>query len=281
MQNQTHINRTEPTDIRNINNPIDDKEKNTRIWNYAYSTDASAISKWKTKPDSNVEHTSICGYWMIQKATELFGPMGMGWGIEITEDYFVDGPETSFIDKTSHQKEKTFTPKNHMLKIKFWYKVDNKKEKYELPSSGSTPYIYMTYNGPKTDIDYHKKSETGAIKKALSRLGIAADVYRGELDNKEYYKEKQIRGSVESQVSASDNEKTERNDLSLTIKSAIAKIEKSKTPRDIILIANPTIRELKIRQQIPNLNEIALAGQNKIAIVAQKRTLSLSGGIQQ
>ena len=82
------------------------------------------------------------------RATEIFGPIGEGWGYEVIEEKFIDGKPLT---------EPVLDERNKQV---------------------ATRYL--------RDGEVIKKSLTDAIKKALAMLGFSSDVYMGMHDNAEY-----------------------------------------------------------------------------------------------
>lgn len=150
------------------------------IWSAAKKTDPSAT---KVNTNGGFKSTSINGYWMIQKATEIWGPIGADWGYEILEERFDEGAPIS--DKeTGVILCKTVM---HTIKLGLFFPGSTKP----VIQYGHTPYIYNSKHGPITDTEAPKKSLMDAIKKSLSMLGFSADVFQGEFDDVEYIKERQ------------------------------------------------------------------------------------------
>ncbi|CAL9958279.1 exonuclease [Vibrio phage K250 g1] len=147
---------------------------NMIIWNQVSESDASTLKHGKV---NGQEIKSINGTAVMKKATEVFGPIGKGWGYDITKDEFIQGVPVldSKAAIITHEMM-------HTIQIKVWYKQG--EEVITMPPQfGHTPYIMKTSYGPKTDFDAPKKSLTDAIKKSLSMLGFNADVFLGEWDD--------------------------------------------------------------------------------------------------
>lgn len=171
------------------------------------ASDANNLSIWKrvqrtdprfTKPLEGVGFagTSINSNYMIMRATEIFGPIGEGWGYEVLEEKFIDGKPLvePVLDERNKQVATRFLrdgdgalfcEQNHSIKIRFWYIIEC-ETRGEFESYGATPYRYQTNYGIKVDGEAIKKSLTDAIKKALSMLGFSSDVFMGMHDNPEY-----------------------------------------------------------------------------------------------
>ncbi|EOG2429376.1 hypothetical protein ACK8Q8_003343 [Proteus mirabilis] len=171
------------------------------------ASDANNLSIWKqvqrtdprfTKPLEGVGFTgtSINSTYMFMRATEIFGPIGEGWGYEVLEEKFIDGKPLlePVLDERNKQVAtrflrdadgSLFCEQNHSIKIRFWYIIEC-ETRGEFESYGATPYRYQTNYGIKVDGEAIKKSLTDAIKKALSMLGFSSDVFMGMHDNPEY-----------------------------------------------------------------------------------------------
>ena len=166
---------------------------NLNIWKRVQRTDPRF-----TKPLEGMGFvgTSINSTYMFMRATEIFGPIGEGWGYEVLEEKFIDGKPLvePVLDERNKQVATRFLrdgdgalfcEQNHSIKIRFWYIIEC-ETRGEFESYGATPYRYQTNYGIKVDGEVIKKSLTDAIKKALSMLGFSSDVFMGMHDNPEY-----------------------------------------------------------------------------------------------
>lgn len=166
---------------------------NLNIWKRVQRTDPRF-----TKPLEGMGFigTSINSTYMFMRATEIFGPIGEGWGYEVLEEKFIDGKPLvePVLDERNKQVAtrflrdgdgSLFCEQNHSIKIRFWYIIEC-ETRGEFESYGATPYRYQTNYGIRMDGEVIKKSLTDAIKKALSMLGFSSDVFMGMHDNPEY-----------------------------------------------------------------------------------------------
>jgi hypothetical protein len=121
-----------------------------------------------TKPITGKQYkgTSPNPQYVIRCLTELFGPVGDGFGWEVLrEDFTPIGEEIL-----------------HWCRIRFWHgKRENCFESY-----GQTKALMKTKNGMMMDEDAPKKSLTDAIVKAASHVGIAANIFLGRWDDQKY-----------------------------------------------------------------------------------------------
>lgn len=151
---------------------------NMALWDDVQRTDP-AYTKEYSGP-GGFSGTSISGHYMVMRATEVFGPIGIGWGYEIVEERFDTGAAIAF-DADGNETTRALT---HVMRLKLWF--DNGGQKGEVEHYGVTPYISSSRNGPRTDPEAPKKSLTDALKKCLSMLGFGADVYLGQFDDVNY-----------------------------------------------------------------------------------------------
>jgi hypothetical protein len=109
-------------------------------------------------------------YWIIERATETFGPCGIGWGIEVVNDRFERFGDTESL---------------HVALVRVWYMLDGKRGQIE--QMGQTRSSYMSNAGKfLVDEDAPKKSVTDGMVKCLSMLGFAGDIFSGQWDDSKY-----------------------------------------------------------------------------------------------
>jgi hypothetical protein len=139
------------------------------LWHSVERTDPSQVKPITGKP---YKGTSPKPYYLVQKATEKFGPIGIGWGFEIVNERVEDG---------------AVGDKVHIAHIRVWYKWGGEKGVVE--HVGQTMFSGKNKNGPFTDEDAPKKSVTDALVKALSMIGFAGDIFMGRYDDSKYVNE--------------------------------------------------------------------------------------------
>lgn len=161
---------------------------NMRIWSQVEKTDPSAT---KEATVSGQKITSIKGQHMVKKATELFGPVGIGWGWSVVEERFDKGGE---IRKESG--EIIGHEVGHTVRIRLWFELDGKRG--EVEQYGCTPFTYKSKWGVTTDTEAPKKSLTDAMKKALSMLGFGADIFMGLYDDRDYVAQRSEEAAIEA-----------------------------------------------------------------------------------
>lgn len=146
------------------------------IWEQVKTTNPDFT---KTQALEGRQVTSINGMYVVQRATETFGPIGKGWGYEILIDRFDKGAPILDKDGAVIAHEQV-----HTIQIKLWYLHAGKRN--SVIHYGHTPFVRKSTLGSFTDFDAPKKSLTDAIKKCLSMLGFSADVHMGMFEDEIY-----------------------------------------------------------------------------------------------
>jgi len=152
------------------------KKKNT-LWESVERTDPQ-YTKQFTK-GGGFTGTGINATYIAKKASTVFGPMGIGWGVDIVNEDFIQG---NIIN--AETGENTVI---HRIQIKLWYLLDGKRG--EVTHFGQTTFVGKNKYGSFTDEEAPKKSLTDATTKALSMLGFGADIFMGMYDDQEYREE--------------------------------------------------------------------------------------------
>lgn len=142
-------------------------DDNLRYWDVFADIDPKFT---KAITGKQYKGTSPNPQYVIRCLTELFGPVGIGFGWKVLVEGFVP------------LGEKTL----HWCRIEFWH--TDPACKYE--SYGQTIAAYPTSSGGfMVDEDAPKKSLTDAIIKAASHIGIAANIFLGRWDDQKYVAE--------------------------------------------------------------------------------------------
>ena len=139
---------------------------NMKLWQSVCVTDPRAV-----KPITGKQYkgNSPKPYWVIQRATEVFGPCGLGWGVKILSERF-----ERFGDEALH-----------IAHVMVWYMQDGKR--CEIEQMGQTRAAYISAAGKHiVDEDAPKKSATDGMVKCLSMLGFAGDIFSGQWDDSKY-----------------------------------------------------------------------------------------------
>lgn len=131
----------------------------------------------KTNPSDTKQVTQRGGFTAIdansqfRKATEVFGPIGEGWGVEIKE----------------FQYPMNNTVALHMI---FWFE----KREFCFDVMGCCK---LSDSKDRADEDAYKKAQTDGMTKALSMLGFNHDVFQGKFDDNKYVQQRQAEEASE------------------------------------------------------------------------------------
>lgn len=234
-----------------LDDVLKDNNDHLNIWKRVQRTDARF-----TKPLEGVGFvgTSINSTYMFMRATEIFGPIGEGWGYEVIEEKFIDGKPLvePVLDERNKQVAtrflrdsdgSLFCEQNHSLKIKFWYIIEC-ETRGEFESYGATPYRYQTNYGIKVDGEVIKKSLTDAIKKALSMLGFSSDVFMGMHDNPEYVASNKLEYEIKAATDNAEDVTRVRKELDDKFTKHTETMRSAVTQNELRGIASTLTREI-------------------------------------
>jgi hypothetical protein len=180
-------------------------DKNLELWESVRKVDQSKIK------DANVgghKCKSVNAIEMTRMLTKALGPIGKAWKYRILWERFdnekpITNPSTGEMIMDGNN---IIWEQSHTAMIEFSVRDDNGGwQSFE--HMGHTPYRYgsggTVYPGQAkpfkivVDKEYGKKTITDGVKKCMSYLGVAADVYSGDLDNHEYATQAQDEVEIE------------------------------------------------------------------------------------
>lgn len=144
---------------------------NLTLWDAVQQTDPK-YTKGITGKQFN--GTSINPMYLTRKATEQFGPMGKGWGVES-------------LDTVTEQIGTTTLYSEHVL---LWYMQG--EERCSVSQWASVKVAYVTAKEKLlVDDEARKKCRTNATSKCLSLLGFSADIWLKYYESPEYVNQMQ------------------------------------------------------------------------------------------
>lgn len=134
-------------------------------------TKVSNMSLWDSVAETNPEitkkvaqrggFTAVCAQSQVKRATELFGPFGIAWGLDnLNYTMIEEGDKNVGIS----------------LLAQFYYTYNDVSGRF--PIASDMPY--------KPNDDCAKKLRTDCITKALSNIGFNSDVFEGKYDDNKY-----------------------------------------------------------------------------------------------
>lgn len=216
------------------------------LWNSVCVTDKAQTQS--AKVDGN-KLTAINGQYVVMKATEVWGEIGIGWGYEIVSERLDDsGP----IYDTKDPSIVLCMGKLHTIILKVWF-MNGDQRSEPTTHYGHTKFIYKSSWGFTVDYEYAKKSLTDALKKCLSMYGFCADVYLGKFDNTDYI---------------------ENSQHEIAIKNAENKAEMILTKKEELL--SYVENSIKAFEMIPNIAALSLvAEKNANSIVSQCKAIDI------
>tara|TARA_R100000234_G_scaffold15160_1_gene8283 strand:- start:542 stop:1027 length:486 start_codon:yes stop_codon:yes gene_type:complete len=135
------------------------KKTNMNVWNSITESDPKYL---KLVSFGSRKFMSIDPQYQIRKMTEIFGPVGIGWGYDVEYDY-PSNEEVILI----------------VAKVSIWTQLPENKFG---PIAGSRTFWHKDMKRPAEDAG--KMALTDALTKGLSHLGCDADVFLGVHDNK-------------------------------------------------------------------------------------------------
>lgn len=155
----------------------------SEIWDKVFSTDPAYTRSFSRK--GGFSGTAITPTYLAMKATKIFGPMGIGWGMDILQEDFLEGAPLGWDPNGNFWGREII----HRLKVKLWYVVKSnsgESQKGEIVHFGQTTFVGKTQHGIFTDEEAPKKSLTDGMSKCLSLLGFGADVHMNLFSDVKY-----------------------------------------------------------------------------------------------
>ena len=141
---------------------------NKALWDSVKVTDPSAV---KPITGKSYKGDSPKPYWLIERATDVFGPIGIGWGVVVKSERFERMSDTDVL---------------HVAVVSVWYVHDGVRSE-TFDQMGGTKAAYMTSKGVlMVDEDAGKKSVTDGMVKCLSMIGFAGDIFSGLWNDSKY-----------------------------------------------------------------------------------------------
>ena len=156
----------------------------TELWDRVQQTDPKYTKRFKRA--GGFQGTAVNPTYLARRATEEWGPIGQGWGVEVAHEEFVELPTTEVL---------------HKLLVRLWYLSDMEAsgtnpssrlakhvaKRCEVYQYGQTMMAAMTRDGVlRVDEEAPKKSLTDGMVKCLSLLGFSADIHLGMYDDNKY-----------------------------------------------------------------------------------------------
>lgn len=115
--------------------------------------------------------TDIKPMWRIEKLTEVFGPVGLGWYAPITNKEIIDG---------ANGEKVAIVDINLFVNFKKPYELKEDLWSEPITGTGGSSFIVNEKSGPYTSDECFKMAYTDALSVACKSLGMGAKVYWGD-----------------------------------------------------------------------------------------------------
>ena len=156
---------------------IDSAHPNLALWESVQATDPDFTKSFSRS--GGFRGTAINHTYQQKRATQAFGPKGLGWGSRILDEKYAEGAPIVHPQHGVIGREVI-----HVLRIELWYVREGQRGSVE--AFGQTQFVGSNKHGVYTDEEAPKKSLTDAESKALASLGFSADVHLGLFDDSKY-----------------------------------------------------------------------------------------------
>lgn len=164
---------------------------NLGLWSRLKRTDPKYTKPFQRS--GGFRGTQIDPTWRMQMMTEMFGPVGKGWGYE--------------------QLEWTIAERMIFICAHVWYTDPETKEKFWTgPQWGGTELVRKNRDGSeRLDDEAFKMSMTDAVGKCLVQIGLGADIHLGEFEDSKYRDEVGAFYQAKADIQPAAIEKFERD----------------------------------------------------------------------
>lgn len=164
---------------------IDSAHPNLALWESVQATDPDYTKSFSRS--GGFRGTAINHTYQQKRATQAFGPKGLGWGSKILDEKYQEGAPILHKDQVIGREIV------HVVRIELWYDLDVRgkdgifdTKRGSTEAFGQTTFVGQNKHGVYTDEEAPKKSLTDAESKALASLGFSADVHLGLFDDNKY-----------------------------------------------------------------------------------------------
>lgn len=159
------------------------------LWRDLYAVNPGATKPFKK--GGGFSGTQIDPAWRLQRMTEVFGPVGLGWGYEIKERR-VEAYDVEKYNAPSVRVHFAF------VTLRVWYVLPTEEPVFPTDDKGNPnrrePPLNALWTGEQdggtatglAPDEMWKMSVTDALGKCMLQIGLAADVYLGRFDDSKY-----------------------------------------------------------------------------------------------
>lgn len=230
---------------------------NLSLWDKVQSTDPKYTKQYKGA--GGFQGTAINATYIVKRLTEVYGPVGSGWGYEILEERVDQGGPI-----LNKEGEVVCNAAVHTVKLRLWYHNKGEDRKH-VDHYGHTPYIYANKFGVQTELEPAKKSVTDAIKKAASMLGFGSDIHLGMFDDLEYLQEAQSESLLAHAEDKAEEARRQQSEYEEFISKHIGYIETSTTLGELEKIFTAAARRAQSKKDQKGILKLTKAKDAKKA----------------
>lgn len=217
------------------------------LWSRVCITDPKAV---KPITGKTYQGNSPKPYWLIERMTDEFGPVGVGWGVVVKSERFERMGEFDVL---------------HVAVVSVWY-MHNGVRTETFDQMGGTKAAYKTKAGAlMVDEDAGKKSVTDGMVKCMSMIGFAGDIFSGRWDDSKYVAE-----AGRHYEERADEEATARRVAWIAERKA--DIAAAKTTGALRIIMAAAIEMTRQNKDQAAEDELLAAHADKLAKAAQPKT---------
>jgi hypothetical protein len=148
-------------------------EDKMKLWNALAKPPESSLKKIQAGRLKGM--TDIKPQWRYKAMTEYFGPCGEGWKYDIVEMKTFDGSDGQVVAIVTIN---LFYAKGITSHGTVWSDP--------VPGIGGSMLIANERNGPHTSDEAFKMALTDALSYAMSKIGVAAEIYMGNWNGSKY-----------------------------------------------------------------------------------------------
>jgi hypothetical protein len=228
---------------------------NRRLWDKFGVTNPLMTEKFQRR--GGFKGTAIEALYHLERMTNHFGPMGLGWGATAPQyTTHIAGSEILVY-----------------CVVGIWYREGDGERSQPVYGIGGDYVVSLTKDGDaKTNDEAYKAAYTDALGNALKHLGMSADVYMGLFDDQKYVDslKRRFRNEEEQKADADAAKAFEASDEFGWSKDFLEKVEACATEDEV--------KELKSRQvaEFRRLEAAGTLGKKRALFVANQLTAKLT-----
>ena len=152
-------------------------EQNTRYWDDLKRVPPEHLKGFQRA--GGFKGTAVKPMWTIHKMTEVFGPCGLGWGMDMPQFQMVPAGDELLVYCT----------------VGIWHGKDEITG-HRVYGVGGDKVRVAQSSGLKNDDEAFKKAYTDALTNACKMLGAAADIHMGLWDGNKYTDDQPVERDV-------------------------------------------------------------------------------------